>query len=177
MAFSVYQQILRFEVSVDDILLVHVANGEQYFADVKHRNIIAKAPIFSQPIKELTSRTKLEDHVDEDIVLKGSFEGIDEGVVEFTEYLFFEFYMLHLFEVDYVGFRNLLQGEDLLAGPDDLLYPPEGPCPQGLSYLIFGDVVGVAGRRSALGLGVGAFRFVFEGRTYLFFLSFSLQLF
>lgn len=64
---------------------MHIADGEQYFADIEHRNVIAKSSILPQAIEELSPRAKLEDHIDEGIVLEGGFEGIDEGVVELAE--------------------------------------------------------------------------------------------
>lgn len=81
MSFSIDEQIFGFEIAIDNIFLVHIANGEQYFADIEHSNIVAKSPILPEAIEELPSRAKLEDHIDEGIVLEGRLEGVDEGVV------------------------------------------------------------------------------------------------
>ena len=64
---------------------MHIADGEKYFTDIEHSNIVAKSPIFSKPIKQLSPWAKLEDHIDKGIVLEGGLEGIDEGVVELAE--------------------------------------------------------------------------------------------
>lgn len=64
---------------------MHIADSQQYLADVKHGDIVAKASIFAESVEQLASRAELEDHVDEGVVLEGSLEGVDEGVVEFAE--------------------------------------------------------------------------------------------
>lgn len=61
---------------------MHVANGQQYFTDIEHSYIIAKAAIFTQPIKKFSSRTKLKDHVNKNFILKGGLKWVDKGMVE-----------------------------------------------------------------------------------------------
>lgn len=151
---------------------MHIADGEQYFADIEHSNVVAKPSILPQAIEELSPRAKLEDHVDEGIVLEGGFEGIDEGVVELAEDALLKLYVLHLLQVDYVGLRDLLQGEHLLRWAQHELYSPEGPRSEGLRDLVFGDVCWVAILRAcALGFGGVAIGFCPEGRTDFFPLS------
>lgn len=70
MSFLIDEQVFGFEVSIDDILAVHVAEGEQYLADVEHGDIIAESTIFSEAVEELPSGAVLEDHVDEDLILE-----------------------------------------------------------------------------------------------------------
>lgn len=86
-----------------------MAKSQQNFTYIEHGHIITEAPIFSEPIEKLPSRTILEYHVNEAVVLESSFEGIDEGVVEFHEDLFFHFDVINLFEADNMTFRELLQ--------------------------------------------------------------------
>lgn len=74
MSFPIDQQILRLEIPIDDILLMHIADGQQNLADVEHGDIVAKPSILAESVEQLPSRAKLEDHVDEGIILKGSFE-------------------------------------------------------------------------------------------------------
>ncbi len=88
MSFSIDEQILGFQVSIDDVLLVHVADCQQNLADIEHGYIVAKPPILPEPIKELSSRAKLEDHIDKSVILKGSFERVYERMVQLGEYLF-----------------------------------------------------------------------------------------
>jgi hypothetical protein len=87
-AFLVDQQVLRFEIPVNDVLIVHVANGQQNFANVKHTDIVAEPSVFSQSIEKLTPSTVLKDHVNENVVLEGGFQGVNERMVEFCEDLF-----------------------------------------------------------------------------------------
>ena len=82
MSLFIDQQIFRFEVSIDNILLMHVANGQQNLADVKHSDIVAKTSVFPESIEEFPSGTKLEDHVDKGIVLKGYLQRVDEWMVQ-----------------------------------------------------------------------------------------------
>ena len=107
---------------------MHVADGEQYLTDIEHGYIIAEPSIFTKSVKKLTSRTKLKDHVDEGHILEGSFEGVNEGVIEFTEYFLLEFDVLDLFEIDDMWFGYLFQSEHFFVGADYLLYTSEGAC-------------------------------------------------
>lgn len=82
-----------------------MAESEQYFTDVEHGDIIAKSAIFSEAVKELSSRAILEDHIDEDLILKRGFEGVDEGMIELHKDVFLEFDVFNLFQIDDVTFR------------------------------------------------------------------------
>lgn len=137
MSVSINQEIFRLQISVYDILAVHMAKCKQNFTYIEHGYIITKASIFAEPIKKLTSRAILENHVDKAVILKGSFEGIDEGVVEFHEDLFFHFDMINLFETDNMTFRELLQSQDLFIGGDNLFDSAECSCTKSLNKLIF----------------------------------------
>ena len=85
MSFPIDQQILRLEIAIDNILLVHIADGQQNFADVEHGDIVAKASVLAESVEQLAPRAELEDHVDEGVILEGSLEGVDEGMVELAE--------------------------------------------------------------------------------------------
>lgn len=63
---------------------MHVANSKQYLANIEHCDIIAKTSIFPETIKELSSWTKLENHIDKGVILKCSFQRIDEGMIELS---------------------------------------------------------------------------------------------
>lgn len=67
---------------------MHVTNGEQNFTDVKHTDVVAEPPVFSQTIEEFPSCAILKNHVNENFILEGGFEGVDEGMVEFRKYFF-----------------------------------------------------------------------------------------
>lgn len=88
--------------------------------------------------------------------MEAGFEGVDEGMVEFAEYFFFEFDVFDLFEVDDVGLADLFEGEHLFGRREDLFDSAEGTRAQGLGHFVFGDVVGVAV------LGKGSFGFGIE---------------
>ena len=88
---------------------MHVADSEKNLADIKHSNIVTEPSIFTESIEELSSWAKLKYHIDEGVILECSFEGIDEGMVELCEYLFLEFDVFDLLEVDYVWFWYLFE--------------------------------------------------------------------
>jgi tRNA G37 N-methylase TrmD len=87
-AFLVDEQVLRFKVSVNNIFIVHVANGKQDLTNVEHSNVVTEPSIFPKAVKKLSSRTELEDHINEGVILEGGFEGVDERVIELAENLF-----------------------------------------------------------------------------------------
>ena len=97
-------------------------------------------------------------------------------MVQLAQNLLLELDVLDLLEVDDVGLGYLLEGQDLLVGADHLLHSPESTSSQGLSDLVLGDVVGVALKGVALGLG-NAVRVMAERRPDLFLLPFLLELF
>lgn len=175
-SLAVDQQVLGLQVAVDDILLVHVADGQQDLADVEHGHVVAKTAVLAQPVEELAARAELEDHVDEGVVLEGSLEGVDEGVVELSQDLLLQLYVLHLLQVYDVRLRNLLQGQHLLRRTHDLLHPPEGARSQRLGDLVFGDVIRVTILLDgALGLGLSPLGVGAQGRTHFFLLALLLQ--
>lgn len=89
---------------------MHVTNSEQNLTNVKHAHVITKPAIFSKPVEELSSWTVLEDHINEDLVLKGSLQRVDKGMVEFSQYFLLEFDMLNLFQIYDVRLWYLFQG-------------------------------------------------------------------
>lgn len=62
---------------------MHVAKRKQDLANVEHGDIITKSTIFPQSVKKLPSRAVLENHIDEALVLEGSLERVDKGMVQF----------------------------------------------------------------------------------------------
>ena len=105
---------------------MHVAEGEEYLADVEHGDIIAESAIFSEAVEELPSGAVLEDHVDEDLILEWGLEGVDEGVVEFHQDVLFQLDVLNLFQIDDVTLRQLLEGEHLFIRRNHLLHSSKG---------------------------------------------------
>ena len=71
---------------------------------------MTKSAIFPQSVKELSPTAELKEHVDESVVLKGGFQFIYERVPELVKDLFLQSDVVHLLKIDYVGFRDLLQG-------------------------------------------------------------------
>jgi hypothetical protein len=175
-SLAVDQQVLWLQVAIHDVLLMHVADGQQDLADIEHGHVIAKPPVLPQPVEELPSRAELEDHVDKGVVLEGSLEGVDEGVVQLSQDLLLQLYMLHLLQIYDVRLRNLLQGQHLLRRTHDLLDPSEGARSQRLSDLVFGDVIRVTILLDGtLGLGLPPVGVGPQGRTHFFLLALLLQ--
>jgi hypothetical protein len=85
--------------------------------------------------------------------------------------------MLDLFEVNNVGFGDLLQGKDLLRWAQDQFYTPKGSRSEGLGYLVFGDVCWIAILGACtFGFGGIAIWFCLEGRANFFPFPLLLQL-
>ena len=84
MSLLINQQIFRLEIPIDYIFLMHVANGQQNLTDIKHGDIVAKASVFPESIEELSSRTKLEYHVNKSVILKSCLQRVDKRMVQFT---------------------------------------------------------------------------------------------
>lgn len=53
MSFPVDQQVLGLQVAIDDVLFVHVADGQQDLADIEHGHVIAKSTVLPQTIEQL----------------------------------------------------------------------------------------------------------------------------
>lgn len=97
-------------------------------------------------------------------------------MVELSQDLLLQLYMLHLLQVYDVRLRNLLQGQHLLRRTDDLLDPSEGTRSQCLSDFVFGDVIRVTILLDGtLGFGLSSLRVGSQGRTHLFLLALLLQ--
>jgi hypothetical protein len=109
---------------------VHVAKCKQNLASVKHGDIVAEPTIFPQTIEQLASTAVLKHHVDKQIVLKGSLQFVNEGMMKLAEDFLLEFDMFHLFEVDDVGLGDLFQGQYLFAWRQHLLDSSESACSQ-----------------------------------------------
>lgn len=52
---------------------MHITNGKQYFTYIEHAYVITKSTILPQSVKEFATRTVLEYHINENIVLKCCF--------------------------------------------------------------------------------------------------------
>lgn len=160
MALAIYEQVLGLEVPVYDAFAVHVAEGEQDLADVEHGDVVAEPAVLAQPVEQLAARAVLKYHVDEALVLEGGLQRVDEGVVELHEDLLLQLDVLDLLQVYHVAFGQLLEGEHLLGGADDLLDPAEGARAQGLDDFVLGYIVRVFQIVSRYFFGLGSLRFV-----------------
>jgi len=81
MPTPINKQVLGLKIPINDTPLMHVANGHQYLDNVEHGNVVTEPAVLSETVEELPPGTVLEDHVDEDVVLEGGFEAVDERVV------------------------------------------------------------------------------------------------
>ena len=88
---------------------MHIANGKQNLGDVKHGDIVAKTTIFAKSVEELPTRTELEQHINESLILERGLQGIDERMVQLVQDFLLQFNMLHLFQIHDVRLRNLFQ--------------------------------------------------------------------
>ena len=84
--------------------------------------------------------------------------------------------MLHLLQVNDVRLWDLLQRKHLLRRTHYLLHSTKSASPQGLSHLVFRDIVWITTLMNrSFGFGLAAFRISPEGRTYFLLLSLLLQ--
>lgn len=89
---------------------MHVADSQQYFADIEHGDVVAETTIFAQSVEKLPSGAILEDHVHKHLVLECRLQRVDEGVVQLCQDAFLKLDVIHLLQVYYVRFRDLLEG-------------------------------------------------------------------
>ena len=137
MSILVNEKVLWFKVPIDNVFVVHVAERQENLTSVKHGYVVTKATVLAEAVKEFAATAVLEEHVDEDVVLKGCLELVDEGVVELAEDALLQLDVLNLFEVNYVRLANLLQRQHLLPRRKHLLHPPERSCSQCSQNFVF----------------------------------------
>lgn len=129
MPVFINQQVLRLQITIDNVLTMHVTKSQQYFANVKHCHVITKSAIFPQSIEQLTSRTILKEHINKSLILKGSFKRVYERMVELHQNFLFHFYVINLLEFNYVTFRKLFECKYLFVGCYNLFNSAEGASP------------------------------------------------
>lgn len=150
-----------------------MAEGQKNFTNVEHGHIIAKSAIFPESVEEFASWTVFEDHVDEGVILEGGFQRVNKRMIQLHQDLFLHLDVLDLLQVYYMAFRQLLQGQHLVVGSDNLFDSSKSARSQSIHHLVLGDVLGVPGLSGGslfdpvLWIGLGR----------LFLLPLSLQLF
>ncbi len=83
---------------------MHIAERQQNFAYVKHSNVVTESSVFPKSIEKLSAGAELKNHINEHLILKGSLERVNKGMVELGKNLLFEFNMLNLFKVNDMRF-------------------------------------------------------------------------
>ena len=100
--------ILRLEVSVNDLVLVHVVQGLAHLLYQVPRHLFRYLPFFAEKVVQLTGVTQLKHQVYVAFIGEEGVHLDDVGVVEETLYLDLPNELHHQFAVD-VGLVDLLQ--------------------------------------------------------------------
>jgi len=60
-AVVVEHYVVRLQISVDDVSLVEVLEGEEHFSDVKPSSVLSEALLTSDYLTQVTARAEVED--------------------------------------------------------------------------------------------------------------------
>ena len=90
---------------------------------------MAKSTILSESVKQLSSTTELEQHVNVFLILEWESQLIYEGMFEFVKNSLLQLNVINLFEIDDVWFRDLFKSENLFIWSWDELHSPKGSSP------------------------------------------------
>ena len=79
------QHVLRLEVAIDDVVLVHPLQRERHLGDVEPARCLGEALVLAQDAEEVSPCDVLEHEVDARLVLEGVVQRDDERVADLLQ--------------------------------------------------------------------------------------------
>mmetsp|Transcript_5503 Transcript_5503/g.14522 ORF Transcript_5503/g.14522 Transcript_5503/m.14522 type:complete len:395 (-) Transcript_5503:899-2083(-) len=122
-AERVEEQVLRLEVAVDDLLVVHVRKGGLHASRVEARLRLLEAVLLAQHREEFAPERELEQHVDLVLILISGHQLEQEGMVAHLEERLLIHDVLDLLEGDDLPLAHALECVRLLVVSHELHTP------------------------------------------------------
>ena len=122
----IYQQILRFQVSVSNVHSMQVVKRQQDLACEEQGHIIGEPPFPPEQGEQLTTTGIVKEHVDVGRRLEVTLEVHDERVIYDCESGFLTLHVVDLLQLDYGVLLEALEGQRLFVCPiESMLDKPD----------------------------------------------------
>lgn len=113
MPLGIQQQVIRFDVPMDEAQLVYGVDGERRFRDVKLRALLGQRVLLHQQRHHITAGQELHYKVQVDRILEAVVHLHDPLVVGLDEDVALGAHVRHLFLLEHVGLPQDLHGVDV----------------------------------------------------------------
>lgn len=114
------QQVLRLEISVRDLSLMQILEGQSDFCNIKQSDIVWKDILFSQQPKYLTALHELKDQVQIKPILERLNQIYDEWVLDTGQNILFVLNVHDLLELDDLLFVQHFEGVRLIVAESQI---------------------------------------------------------
>ena len=114
-ALRVQNQIFRFDVPVDNLVLVHVLQADNYVSDEELGFLLVEVPLIAEVVAEISAVEVIHHEIEVLLILEGVGDVDKEGVHQFAEEFLLVHHGSHRLLVYYLHFAHLFHREHLLV--------------------------------------------------------------